>query len=151
MPMLGNNRAVINGTTGAVEQTIAYYPFGGVIADLGNPAGGQLYKFDYYLLSLYMYFGNDPVNAIDPTGKDIWTLDSESRLIDSQSFDMFDLILVYDKNNILKGSWKGDYGSIKNQSSRESKTGTKEHKYIQYDQFSTMFDFYDSINKKRNH
>ena len=64
------------------------------------------------------------MNAIDPTGKDIWTLDSEGRLIDSQSFDMFDLILVYDKTNILKGSWKGDYGSITNQSSRESKTGT---------------------------
>ncbi|MDE6018001.1 MAG: RHS repeat-associated core domain-containing protein [Muribaculaceae bacterium] len=45
MAALGNNRAVINGTTGAVEQTVAYYPFGGVIADLGTPAGGQPYKF----------------------------------------------------------------------------------------------------------
>lgn len=33
----GNNHAVINGSTGATEQTIAYYPFGAVIADLLSP------------------------------------------------------------------------------------------------------------------
>ena len=43
---LGNNRAVINGTAGAIEQTVAYYPYGGVIADLGsNQTTGQPYKF----------------------------------------------------------------------------------------------------------
>ncbi|MDE5870512.1 MAG: hypothetical protein K2H22_00990, partial [Muribaculaceae bacterium] len=42
---LGNNRAVINGSTGAVEQTVAYYPYGAVIADLGTPTTGQPYKF----------------------------------------------------------------------------------------------------------
>ena len=41
----GNNRAVINGSTGAIEQTVAYYPYGAVIADLGNPTTGQPYKF----------------------------------------------------------------------------------------------------------
>ncbi len=38
---LGNNRAVINGSTGATEQTIAYYPFGAVIADLLSPMHGS--------------------------------------------------------------------------------------------------------------
>ncbi len=42
---LGNNRAVINDTSGEIEQTIAYYPYGGVIADLGTPTTGQPYKF----------------------------------------------------------------------------------------------------------
>lgn len=43
---LGNNRAVINGSTGAIEQTVAYYPYGAVIADLGtNPTTVQPYKF----------------------------------------------------------------------------------------------------------
>ena len=43
---LGNNRAVINGSTGTIEQTVAYYPYGGVIADLGTkPTSGQPYKF----------------------------------------------------------------------------------------------------------
>ena len=42
---LGNNRAVINGSTGAIEQTVAYYPYGAVIADLGTPTTGQPYKF----------------------------------------------------------------------------------------------------------
>ncbi len=42
---LGNNRAVINGSTGAIEQTIAYYPYGAVIADLGTPTTVQPYKF----------------------------------------------------------------------------------------------------------
>ena len=40
-----NNRAVINGSTGAIEQTVAYYPYGAVIADLGTPTTGQPYKF----------------------------------------------------------------------------------------------------------
>ncbi|MDE6480874.1 MAG: hypothetical protein K2L45_11475 [Muribaculaceae bacterium] len=36
----------INGSTGAIEQTVAYYPYGGVIADLGTAATtGQPYKF----------------------------------------------------------------------------------------------------------
>ena len=43
---LGNNRAVINGSTGAIEQTVAYYPYGGVIADLGTgQISGQPYRF----------------------------------------------------------------------------------------------------------
>ena len=43
---LGNNRAVINGTTGATEQLTAYYPYGGIIADLGTVAtAGQPYRF----------------------------------------------------------------------------------------------------------
>ncbi len=104
---LGNNRAVINGSTGAIEQTIAYYPYGAVIADLGTPTKGQpykrggkelmtangLYEYDfgawYYYsavphftkpdplcekrpdLSPYLYCGNNPVNAIDPDGKEM--------------------------------------------------------------------------------
>ncbi|MDE6769012.1 MAG: hypothetical protein K2J78_04715 [Muribaculaceae bacterium] len=42
---LGNNRAVVNGSTGAIEQTVAYYPYGGVIADLGTNLSKQQYKF----------------------------------------------------------------------------------------------------------
>ena len=43
---LGNNRAVINGSTGAIEQLTAYYPYGGIIADLGTVAtAGQPYRF----------------------------------------------------------------------------------------------------------
>ena len=40
---LGNNRAVINGSGGAIEQSIAYYPYGGVIPTLGTPTSGQPY------------------------------------------------------------------------------------------------------------
>ena len=42
---LGNHRAVVNGTSGTIEQTLAYYPFGGVIADLGTNLSLQPYKF----------------------------------------------------------------------------------------------------------
>ncbi|MCM1491119.1 MAG: hypothetical protein NC095_09890 [Muribaculum sp.] len=42
---LGNNRAVINGSTGEIEQTTAYYPYGAVIADLGTGNYGQPFKF----------------------------------------------------------------------------------------------------------
>ena len=157
---LGKNRAVINGSTGTIEQAIAYYPYGGIIADLGTkPTSGQPYKFGgkelltanglneydfgarrYFQavphftsvdplsekrpdLSPYLYCGNDPINAIDPTGKDIWTLDNMGRIIDSQSFDAFDMVLVFDQNKNLKDSWKGKYGSITNQSSRKDKDG----------------------------
>ena len=49
----GSNRAVVNGTTGAVEQTVAYYPYGGVIADLGTGPGIQPCKFGGKELTLY--------------------------------------------------------------------------------------------------
>ena len=42
---LGSNRAVVNGTTGAIEQTTAYYPYGAVIPDLGTGNTGQPFKF----------------------------------------------------------------------------------------------------------
>ncbi|MDE6481142.1 MAG: hypothetical protein K2L45_12835 [Muribaculaceae bacterium] len=43
---LSDNRAVINGLTGAIEQTVASYPYGGIIANLGtNQTSGQPYKF----------------------------------------------------------------------------------------------------------
>ena len=106
---LGNNRAVINGSTGAIEQLTAYYPYGGIIADLGTVAtAGQPYRFGgkelitanglneydfgarqyysavpgftkpdpmcekYYWLSPYLYCMNNPVNAIDPDGRDVY-------------------------------------------------------------------------------
>ena len=101
---LGSNRAVVNGSTGAIEQTVAYYPYGSVIADLGTGSDRQPFKFggkeltlqnglneydfgarQYYpavphftspdqlcektpWLSPYLYCGNNPVNAVDPTG-----------------------------------------------------------------------------------
>ena len=119
---LGNNRAVINGSTGAIEQMVAYYPFGGVIADLGmSQTSGQPYRFGgkelitanglneydfgarwyysavpfftkpdplcekYYWLSPYLYCMNNPVNAIDPDGRDVYiwatTLPGASKIL----------------------------------------------------------------------
>lgn len=108
---LGNNRAVVNGMNGELEQTVSYYPYGGVIADLGTGHGVQPFKFGgkelmttnglneydfgarqywhavpgfnridplcekYYWLSPYLYCGNDPVNAIDPDGRE-WIISS---------------------------------------------------------------------------
>lgn len=129
---LGNNRAVVNGTTGAIEQTVAYYPFGGVIADLGTGHSLQQYKFGgkelltnnglneydfgarrYYQavpmftqpdpfaskfpwLSPYAYCANNPVNVIDPDGKDIVVLNYGN--FTKQHMAM----LIQDSN----GSWK---------------------------------------------
>ena len=105
---LGNNRAVINGSTGAIEQTVSYYPYGGVIPGLSTNLSAQPYKFGgkelitanglneydfgarqyfsavpgftkpdplcekYYWLSPYLYCMNNPVNAIDPDGRDVF-------------------------------------------------------------------------------
>ena len=107
---LGSNRAVVNGSTGAIEQTVAYYPYGSVIAELGTGSDRQPFKFggkeltlqnglneydfgarQYYpavphftsvdplcektpWLSPYLYCGNNPVNAVDPTGSVFETL-----------------------------------------------------------------------------
>ncbi|MDE6549647.1 MAG: hypothetical protein K2L22_11685 [Muribaculaceae bacterium] len=158
---LGNNRSVINGSTGAIEQTVAYYPYGAVIADLGTPTTGQPYKFggkelitsnglneydfgarQYYSavpaftridpmaekypwLSPYLYCANNPVNLVDPSGMDIWSLDEEGHVISSESFEGFDMLLVYDQDMKLKGNWTGDYGSITNQSSRKGVNGSE--------------------------
>ena len=131
---LGNNRAVINGSTGAIEQLTAYYPYGGVIADLGtNQTTGQPYKFGgkelitanglneydfgarqyysavpaftridplcekYHWLSLYLYCANNQVNFFDPTGRDIWNVDDTGHLINSKTFEYFDMLLFYDR------------------------------------------------------
>ena len=145
---LGNNRAVINGATGAIEQTVDYYPYGGVIADLGSPTTGRPYKFGgkelitanglneydlgarqyysavpgftkpdpmaekYYWLSPYLYFGNDPVNAIDPIGMSTWTLDSSGYLTSYLEHDDYDEVIVNNDNNEQIGRWRGEYGGI---------------------------------------
>ncbi|MDE5813824.1 MAG: hypothetical protein K2H72_06015, partial [Muribaculaceae bacterium] len=126
---LGNNRAVINGSTGAIEQTVAYYPYGAVIADLGTNPTKQQYKFggkelitanglneydfgarNYYpavpaftridqmaekypWLSPYLYCGNDPVNFVDPTGMDSWTLDEMGNIMTYIATDKYDEII----------------------------------------------------------
>ncbi len=61
---LGCNRAVINGSTGAIEQTIAYYPYGSVIADLGTDTTGQSFKFG----SKDLVTDNNPVNIVNFIG-----------------------------------------------------------------------------------
>ncbi len=83
---LGNNRAVINGSTGAIEQTVAYYPYGGIIADLGNPTGGQPYKFggkelitanglNEYDFGARQYYSAIPgFTSIDPCCEDYYPL-----------------------------------------------------------------------------
>ncbi len=75
---LGNNRAVINGSTGAIEQTVAYYPYGGVIHDLGTSTIGQPYKFggkelisandlnEYYFGARWYYSAVPHFTSIDP-------------------------------------------------------------------------------------
>lgn len=108
---LGNVRAVTNGSTGAIEQAVAYYPYGGIIADLGTGHAFQPYKFGekelvtanglneydfgarryyqavpmftspdpssekYPWLSPYLYCASDPVNAVDPDGRE-WRISS---------------------------------------------------------------------------
>jgi RHS repeat-associated protein len=43
---LGNNRAVINHNTGAIEQVTHYYPFGAVYGDVGTNDALQRYKYN---------------------------------------------------------------------------------------------------------
>lgn len=153
---LGNNRAVINGSTGAIEQTIAYYPYGGVIADLGTPTTGQPYKFGgkelitanvneydfgarryyqavphftsidpmcekYYWLSPYLYCANNPVNLVDPTGKDSWYLDEMGFVMNYMITDKYDEIIAINRKTEDVNVWKGKYGSIRQKSDKESK------------------------------
>ena len=158
---LGNNRAVINGSTGAIEQTVAYYPYGGVIADLGtNQTSGQPYKFGgkelitanglneydfgarqyytavpfftkpdshcekYYWLSPYLYCANNPVNLVDPTGMDSWTLDEMGNIISQIETQQYDEIISVNRKNENVNIWKGEYGSIKQRSGSKNNDGS---------------------------
>ena len=154
---LGNNRAVINGSTGAIEQTVAYYPYGGIIADLGTVAtAAQPYRFggkelitanglneydfgarQYYSalpaftridpmaekypwLSPYLYCANNPINLVDPTGMDSWTLDEMGNLMSHIETQQYDEIISVNRKNENVNIWKGDYGSIKQWSDSKS-------------------------------
>ncbi|MDE6018841.1 MAG: hypothetical protein K2G85_08530 [Muribaculaceae bacterium] len=94
--MLDNNRAVINGTTGAVEQTVAYYP-----------------------LSPYLYCGNDPVNFIDKDGRSTWVANIGDGLYQIIGGDLYDKDLnIYqyhkdkDGNYTVRGKSIGQTTSI---------------------------------------
>ena len=163
---LGNNRAVVNGSTGAIEQLIAYYPYGGVIADLGTPTTGQPYKFggkelmtanglneydfgarQYYTaipgftridpmaekypcLSPYLYCANNPVNKVDPTGTDSWTLDEMGNIILYIVTDKYDEIIAINRKNEDIHIWKGEYGSISKQSNINSRDDDGDYVFI---------------------
>ena len=43
---LGNNRAVVNHSTGAIEQVTHYYPFGAIYSDVGTNDALQRYKYN---------------------------------------------------------------------------------------------------------
>jgi RHS repeat-associated protein len=67
---------------------------------------------DYPSISPYTYCANNPVNVIDPTGEDIWTI-SEDGAISCQKNTKIDRIDVIDANgNTIKGT-EASCGTIK--------------------------------------
>jgi hypothetical protein len=66
----------------------------------------------YPSISPYTYCANNPVNAIDPTGEDIWTI-SEDGSIKQETNKKIDRIDVIDANgNTIKGT-EAKFGTIK--------------------------------------
>ncbi|MDE6741458.1 MAG: hypothetical protein K2J58_03915, partial [Muribaculaceae bacterium] len=63
----------------------------------------------YQHLSPYLFCGNDPVNNVDPTGMDTWTMDETGHLINYEVHDEYDRIVVNNANNEEIANWQGDY------------------------------------------
>lgn len=82
----------------------------------------------YYHLSPYAYCANNPVNAIDPTGMDIWDIDTEGNITNSVKTEDYDMIRIINENGKYSASVKFNYGTVYHQS-------------IKYGPNSTISDF----------
>ena len=68
----------------------------------------------YYEVSPYAYCGNNPVNAIDPNGMDIWDVDNKGNIVKTETQD-YDMIRIYNDSQDKGPSIRFDYGTITHQ------------------------------------
>ena len=69
----------------------------------------------YYNISPYAYCGNNPINAIDPDGKDIWDVDVNGNIANYTETDEYDMIRMINSNQEFINSLKFKYGTISHQ------------------------------------
>ena len=70
----------------------------------------------YYNISPYAYCGNNPVNAVDPSGMDIWDIDSYGQITNHIGTEDFDKIRVLNaKGSIIAQTENFIYGTISHQ------------------------------------
>lgn len=70
----------------------------------------------YYHLSPYAYCGNNPVNAVDPSGMDIWDIDPNGQISNHIETEDFDKIRILNaKGSIIAQTENFIYGTISHQ------------------------------------
>jgi len=87
-----------------------------------DPAIGRFTSIDplaekYYHLTPYSYCGGDPVNKVDPDGRDIWTISIDGHVLNHESYCDNDIIYIgfMENGNVKKNEdkWiKLPYGTI---------------------------------------
>ena len=73
-----------------------------------DPARGQFTTMDplcekYYHISPYAYCGGNPVNRVDPDGKDIWTINQKGIVVNYEINNDKDIVYIgFEENGIYK-------------------------------------------------
>lgn len=111
------------------DQTLAGITFGwyDFEARMYDPAIGRFMQTDpmaekYYWISPYAYCANNPIKFIDPTGEDIWELNTQGKVVNhikDQNKDVF--YMVDSKGNRIDGKEISfEYGTIEKYQSQYS-------------------------------
>ena len=74
---------------------------------------------NYYNISPYVYCGNNPINAFDPDGRDVWEINSLGHIENHIETTDYDMIRMTNGSNI-----RYEYGTIKHQTF-EKKDGSR--------------------------
>ena len=69
----------------------------------------------YYSISPYVYCMNNPMNAIDPEGMDIWKIDSNGNIVEHTETKEYDKLNVVNSSGESIASLQYDYGTINHQ------------------------------------
>lgn len=98
----------------------------------------------YYRISPYVYCENNPVNAIDPYGEDIWEINANGTVMNRIEDTNYDIFYILDENRERTGNkMVFKYGTIRGYEQKENGKGEKYDVYsIQGDDNTTkLFEF----------
>ena len=74
----------------------------------------------YYDISPYAWCTNNPVNLVDPDGKDVFEINDKGEIVNVEECEAADIFFVHEKNKDnelkFKGSISFEYGTVQKHS-----------------------------------